>query len=666
MEDRFRSDALVVPVHSSEGCSLALTSGIVRGDARELRHSREEWVAVPIYNHIPVVVTGNQVSGSREAVGGSCPGADAAPLATQLTAPRTTCARYPSGYYVSAILRAACGAFDLRGLGNVGGTPVADVVRPAGPAKPDGGKPDRGRTISDHVAGSLVLGPADNPLSIVASGAITSAGAGVDGIDGPSGGQWTIANDGAISSAGGIGIALAGSGTVVNGPTRGTAAIAGADAAVKIEQRPGSVTNSGSIAATSTGIDFRDGGSVINGPRGSVRGDRVGVFISGAEGAITNGGIIAGKERIGVDLAHGGSIANAAGASITGNVAGVFFAGGDASLTNAGRISATGAAGADIENGGNVTNGVGASIAGASFGIFTAGGAGAVTNAGTIEGHDKFGVDLTVGGSVINGEAASIASAGVAIGIYGGAGRVTNLGAVSGGTDAIRFSNGGNLLVAGPKAAFGGGVVGGTAAGNALELAGGTGTIDGLSDGAGSVTESGHTWSFSHFDTLRIDEGGVWTVRDGHALSAIVNAGTMVITGTLQVMTPLDADSPGLFQLQRGAELVLRSAPGGRAQIRFSGNGRLVLDEAGSSGADTERRSSPGPRLQNFSNSDTIVLGQFDPSKVALSFDPSSGVLQVSNATQVAAIAFQTSSLARGRFEAADGGAGATSITLKR
>ena len=203
---------------------------------------------------------------------------------------------------------------------------------------------------------------ADNPFSVAASGTITATGQGVDAVDGPAGNGWVVVNNGTITSSAGLGVALTGSGTVVNGTTRGAAAsITGADAAVKIEQRPGSVTNSGSIAATRTGVDFREGGMIVNNPTGSVHGDLVGVFITGDVGSVTNHGSIAGKERIGVDLAHGGIITNAVGAAISGNVAGVFFAGGEAKLANAGRISATGAAGADMESGGSVTNSTGAS-----------------------------------------------------------------------------------------------------------------------------------------------------------------------------------------------------------------------------------------------------------------------------------------------------------------
>ena len=118
--------------------------------------------------------------------------------------------------------------------------------------------------------------------------------------------------------------------------------------------------------------------------------------------------------------------------------------------------------------------------------------------------------------------------------------------------------------MAGPTATFAGGVVGGTAPGNTLELAGGTGTIEQLNEGAGSITANGRSWAFSHFDTVKIGEGGAWTLRDGHAAQTIVNSGTLTITGALHVSTLLNADHPGLFKLQHGAELAIGSS--GRRQ----------------------------------------------------------------------------------------------------
>lgn len=565
---------------------------------------------------------------------------------------------YPAAYNHYNILSTVLAASKLSGPRSAAAAPPVEIFTPA-PA------PGQGKAINSSVAGPIALTLADTPLSVTASGTITATGQGVDAVDGPAGNGWVVVNDGTIASSAGLSVALTGSGTVVNGPAHAAAAIIGAAAAVKIEQRPSSVTNSGSISATGTGVDLRDGGSVTNRPAASLHGDQFGLFITGAPGTVANGGQITGTERIGVDLAQGGSIANAAGASIAGKVAGVFFAGGEAELANAGRISATGAAGVDIESGGRVTNQRDASIGGADFGIFVAGGPGSITNQGTIAGTEKFGVDLTVGGSVTNLASASINSAETGIGVYGGQGKVTNQGTISGGTAAVRFSGSGNLLVAGPAAVFKGGVVGGSTVGNTLELAGGNGAITGRGAGAGSVTANGHNWSFSNFDILKVDQGGAWMLSSGLGAQTIVNNGTITISGTVQVPM-LDSEEAGLFQLGPGTELHVASAVGAKARIRFLGDGRLVLDEPGTFGSDVGKASYRGPELQGFRAGNAVVLTRFPPSKVVLSYDPSLGILMISNDGHVATLVFQTPMAAGEVFLAEAEGADRTVITRKR
>ena len=70
------------------------------------------------------------------------------------------------------------------------------------------------RTISTNTTGPVVLGTADNPLSITSTGTVASAGSGVDGIDGGAGTTWTITNAGKVSSSGGNGVSLAGRGVI--------------------------------------------------------------------------------------------------------------------------------------------------------------------------------------------------------------------------------------------------------------------------------------------------------------------------------------------------------------------------------------------------------------------------------------------------------------------
>lgn len=565
---------------------------------------------------------------------------------------------YPEAYNHYNLLSTILAASNLSAPRSAAAATPVRVFTPA---------PGSGKTVSSDVAGAITLTRASSPLSVTASGTITSTGPDVDGVNGPTGEEWTIVNDGTIVSSAGLGVALAGSGTIINGPTRAaTASITGAGAGVRIERHPSSVTNAGRISATGTGIDLRDGGVVTNHAAAALHGDQFGLFITGASGTVANGGKISGGERIGVDLAHGGRIENAAGGSIAGKVAGVFFAGGDAALTNAGQIIATGAAGVDIENGGSATNAREASITGADFGIFVAGGAGTVTNHGKIAGKDKFGVDLTVGGSVTNLASAVISSAATGIGVYGGQGKVTNQGTISGGTAAVRFSGAGNLLVAGPEAVFSGAVVGGTTVGNTLELEGGSGSIVGQGESTGSVTMNGHSWPFSNFDVLKIGRGGTWAMNSGAGAQTLVNDGTITISGAVHIPTMLSSHDPGLYQIAPGSELRVTSAVGGKSHIRFQGDGRLVLDAPDAFGADVGKASYSGPQLQGFRAGDVVVLSRFPPSKVILSYDPSLGILMISNGERAATLAFQGAMPAGEVFKAVADGADGTAITRKR
>lgn len=109
--------------------------------------------------------------------------------------------------------------------------------------------------IRDVVAGPVVLGPSSKHLTtITGTGEVVAAGIGVDGIDGPAGSRWPIANDGTVVSAGGFGISLASGGIVTNDSG---ALISGGIAGILIDGAAGTVTNAGGI----TGIG---GATTIN------------------------------------------------------------------------------------------------------------------------------------------------------------------------------------------------------------------------------------------------------------------------------------------------------------------------------------------------------------------------------------------------------------------
>ena len=514
------------------------------------------------------------------------------------------------------------------------------------------------------------------------------------------GGFTTLANYGSISGVTYDGAVLGLGGMVTNAAG---ASIKGGSIGVYIKYRAaGTVTNSGTISASGTGsagIDLADGGGVTNNSTGSVSGNSFGVFVTGAGGAVTNNGSITSAKYGGVELVKGGSVTNSVGASIKGGSIGVYAGtGGTGTLTNSGSISAIGASGAgvDFAGGGTVTNNSGGSISGAAFGVFTSGVAGTLSNSGSISG--AHGVGLEAGGSVTNAASASITGqvagvfsqggaatlnnagsivatagagadiegggsitnlagatiSGSSFGIFltGGSGTVTNAGTISGGSYAIDFAGSAtNRLVVDPGAVFVGRVIGGS---GTLELASGTGSIGGVGTG-----------SFNNFQVVAVDAGANWTLNGANLAPTILDNGTVSITGSLDASTAIDASSTGLFQLGSGAMFEVAAATGAAAQINFQGSsGELIIDNAASFGTHVGTASYAGPQLQHFVPGDKIDLKTFSSAGVTLTYNASTGVLQVSNgASQVASLDFQTSSLGSSAFVAASDGASGTFIT---
>ena len=89
-----------------------------------------------------------------------------------------------------------------------------------------------------------------------------------------------------------------------------------------------------------------------------------------------------------------------------------------------------------------------------------------------------------------------------------------------------------------------------------LELTAGTGSI-------GSIGSS----SFSGFQTLIDDVGGVWTLTGSNTIANVTDNGSLVIAGSLDVTTAVTSASSGQFDLQTGARWKSRPTP---PQIRKS------------------------------------------------------------------------------------------------
>ena len=343
-----------------------------------------------------------------------------------------------------------------------------------------------------------------------------------------------------------------------------------------------------------------------------------GAFITGGSGSVTNSGTMKGNHAAG--LLGGGSLANNAGGSLSGQSAGVMVQGGTGTLTNAGSITATNGAGADMEGGGSLTNSAGGTVSGSAYGVFLSGGSGTVSNNGTI----------------------------------------------SGASYAVKFADGGtNRLVVNPQAVFNGAVGGGANANSTLELAGGSGTLSGLSGGSGTVAENGSSWFFLHFNTLAVDAGGTWSMTGSNSAAAVTDNGTVSVAGSLNVTGAIDPASTGLFQLGGGASLEVASALGNAVRISFSG-GNLVVDNFGQFGTGAGTAGYAGPQLQSFGSGSSVDLHgfAFGSSAPSPSYTPQTGVLQLANGGgQHASLEFQNASLGGSQFALASDGAGGTVVT---
>ena len=452
--------------------------------------------------------------------------------------------------------------------------------------------------ISTSVTGPFVLSATNNPLTITGTGTVTSTGAGVDAIDGASGTTWNIVNNGTISASTGNGVSLSGAGTISSsgvitgkdgvvlraggsvsnsGSISGTGAMgagSSSGAAVFVTGARGTVTNSGWINGQAYGVELDAGGMVTN--TGAIFGGHNAIRVFGATGTVVNSGSIFATASDVIALNLGGSVSNAAGASIASQGtagAAVYIAGGAGTVDNSGSIIGIDY-GVDLALGGTVVNNAGANIT-ARRAVVIGGASGVVSNSGSIAGTTSVGVRLLAGGQVTNAASGSI-SGPVGVAIYSAAGTVTNNGTISGTSHAVTFAgSSANRLVLGSTGVFIGDVVGSTAAGsiNTLELAGGSGTMSGLSGGAGTVTANARTWSFKNFASIVVDLGAVWTLNGSNTVTTILNNGTLNIasSGSLTVTTAIDPASTGVFALAGNALLDFVGGVGSGARIVFQG-----------------------------------------------------------------------------------------------
>jgi hypothetical protein len=270
-----------------------------------------------------------------------------------------------------------------------------------------------------------------------------------------------------------------------------------------------------------------------------------GVEITGNNNTFINRGTVFGQ-RVGVYITGSGdSVINDPGKSIIATEpdrAGVNFYDFSGTVTNNGLISGyanaqhgTGGNAIELEHGGAVTN-TGTLSNG---GVYIGGASGTVVNSGVILGNAAYGgVYMGAGGQLTNLSGGTISSNGGTVGFHGAPGygvsvgtasaTITNAGLISGGTNyAVRLGvNVANRLIVDPGASFVGTVSGGTAVDATLELA----------SGASMGTLSGFGTQFTNFGTLNFDPAASWLLQTSTAISSSIIGGftagdTIDITG---------------------------------------------------------------------------------------------------------------------------------------
>ena len=278
-----------------------------------------------------------------------------------------------------------------------------------------------------------------------------------------------------------------------------------------------SVTNAGYILAqgTASGIVLAAGGSVVNAKGGRIAGIAYGVDVTG--GSITNSGSITAFST-GVRLGAGTSLRNLAGGTIT---SGVLGTSGSVALYNNGLIG-----GGIMLAGGQVTNAVGGRVTSIGTGLLSIAAA-TIGNAGTI-GGGTVGIDFAVGGTVTNAAGGSIAGGQYGVRIAGSNAAVVNAGTISGSKFAVLLSGDASTLTVAPQAVFSG-VVAAKGQGSSLVLA--SSALAGTITNIGFAAPNG----LYGFGTIQVASGAQWTLTGQNFINSneIDVAGTLTNAGYL-------------------------------------------------------------------------------------------------------------------------------------
>ncbi len=493
-----------------------------------------------------------------------------------------------------------------------------------------------------------ISGAASNGVELLAGGSVTNGQSGSSGglISGPGNGVFikgtagTVANFGTIAGSTLYGVYLGAGGSVTNGQSGSSAGlISGHSEGVEIVGTAGTVANFGTIAATrigtGIGVFLAGGGSVTNGQNGasagSISGAGEGIMIVAAAGTVTNFATIASTNGNGVFLPAGGRVTNGQGGASTGLISGHFDGvsvfGAAGTIANFGTIVSPNGFGVYLHAGGRVTNGqsgsIDASISGNSAGVYVGNAAGTLANFGIISGTD-FGVELLMGGVVTVNRYGLIAG-NLGISIAGAAGTVISGGIVSGsGGTAIQFGAFDDTLILEPTAVMLGKVDGG-AGNNTLELRAGTtsGTLTGVVNFGHVTVDPGANWTVGVAGLA-----GGQTIHGSGGASRLVfeTAGTLDLSGVYGFPTIVLADSGANSTSLHNFNFTALSSPvitvnGGDIgntvdASALTGTNRVVLNGAvradhftGGAGNDTLNGGGGNDTLNGHAGNDTLNGG---------------------------------------------------------
>ena len=355
----------------------------------------------------------------------------------------------------------------------------------------------------------------------------------------------TVTNAGLLTGA--AGVFIAGPGTVANSGNI-AAYIAGVQVYGNASNGGGVVTNSGNITSTAAvapggvvGVEIRGPGVATN--SGAIRGFEVGVYLN----------------QDFVDSISGGNVTNLAGGSISGTFDGVVVMG-VGNVTNAGVIATAG----------NATT--------ANAAVLVQGNISVINQAGGAISGGKYGVLGTIGAT-----------------------SVTNAGTITGGVASVAFTGkGASTLTLQTGSVLNGPAVGSTAAGatNALVLTG-----HGVANNA-----------FVNFQTLAVNASGVWALNGSSAIGA-----TSINSGDLEVG---DAGHPGAVLT---SEVTVN--PGGE----LSGHGTVAGDVTNLGGT-----VSPGGTIGTLTISGNLTMNGASTTAIEVAPPSSSSLLVVGGTASVA------------------------------